>query len=157
MHKIQGDGMSDTSQIGEDRHKRPSKFHISCNTDGSAAIEAAIVIPLLLAFMAGIFNYGWYFFLIHNVQQLTQDAARASIAGLDAAERGQIIDDVIANETTPNGVMQTGLFTRTFRETGQYLHLTVSYDSGRNLFPGMGVIPMPARHITRTVVIRIPS
>ena len=111
----------------------------------------------MLAFLSGILNYGWYFFLTHNVQEITQDAARASIAGLDPAERVQIIDNVIANETTPQGVMQTGLFTRTIRETGQYLNLTVSYDSGRSVFPGMGLIPMPARLITRSVVIRLPS
>jgi Flp pilus assembly protein TadG len=132
-------------------------FSVFEDHSGNAALEAALVLPLLLAFMSGIFNYGWYFFLTHNVQEITQDAARASIAGLDATERRQIIDSVIANETTPNGVMQTSLFTRSISETGQYLQLSVSYDSGRNLFPGMGLIPMPSRQITRLVVIRLPN
>ena len=68
----------------------------------SAAVEFAIVGPVLLLLMSGIFTYGGYFLTAHTVQQLANDAARASIAGLDDTERlalaresrgGQRVDD----------------------------------------------------------------
>lgn len=135
--------------------KRISRIRKDCA--GSAAIEAAFVIPLLLAFVSGIFNYGWYFFLSHNVQQLTQDAARASIAGLDPAERIEIIDGVITRLTTSQGAMSSTLFTRNISESGDYLQLRVTYDASRSPFAGIGLVPLPSNQIVRSVTIRLPD
>ena len=64
---------------------RISKF--SKNRDGAAAIEFAIITPVFLLVLFGIINYGAYLGVLNGVQQLTAEAARASIAGLSDDER----------------------------------------------------------------------
>ena len=57
---------------------------------GAAVVEMALVLPLLLALLMGVLVYGQYFMLAHSVQQAANDGARASIIGLDAADRSAV-------------------------------------------------------------------
>lgn len=57
---------------------------------GAAALEFALVAPVLLLLLFGMVAYGIYIGASHSVQQLAADAARVSIAGLDNAERTQL-------------------------------------------------------------------
>ena len=56
---------------------------------GGAALEFAIVAPVLMMLLLGIFVYGGYFLVAHTTQQLANDAARAAAewtaGALDAA------------------------------------------------------------------------
>lgn len=54
---------------------------------GAAAVEFAILCPLYIFLFMGMTAYGVYFGAAHSVQQISADAARASVAGLDLAER----------------------------------------------------------------------
>ena len=63
---------------------------------GSAAVEFAIIGPMLLLSLSGIFTYGGYFLTAHTVQQITNDAARAALAGLDDEERAMLARDAAA-------------------------------------------------------------
>ncbi|MEJ8631645.1 TadE/TadG family type IV pilus assembly protein [Sphingomonas sp. I4] len=60
---------------------------------GVAAVEMALVLPFLLALLMGIVSYGDYFLTAHLVQQAAHDAARASLAGMNATERKSIAVD----------------------------------------------------------------
>ena len=55
--------------------------------EGSAAVEFAIVAPLFLMMVCVTLVYGSWFLLAHSVQALATEAAKASIGGLDVAER----------------------------------------------------------------------
>ena len=66
--------------------RRRANFFIR-NTDGVAAIEFAIVLPVFLTLAMGIITYGLYFGAAHSTAQLAADAARASVAGLSDSER----------------------------------------------------------------------
>ena len=57
---------------------------------GVAAIEFAIVAPLLIMMMFGMIMYGSWFWMAHSVQSMASEGARAAIAGLDPAEREQL-------------------------------------------------------------------
>ncbi|WEK41764.1 MAG: TadE/TadG family type IV pilus assembly protein [Candidatus Sphingomonas colombiensis] len=50
-------------------------------------MEFALLAPILLAVLLGVLGYGQYFLLAHSAQQLANDSARATIAGMSAAER----------------------------------------------------------------------
>lgn len=63
---------------------------------GASAVEFALLMPIYLLLVLGILAYGIYFGAAHAVQQLTADAARAAVAGLDPAERGQIVTSYLA-------------------------------------------------------------
>lgn len=54
---------------------------------GVTALEFALIAPLLLMMIGGIVDYGNYFATAHAVQQTVNDAARAAIGGVTAAER----------------------------------------------------------------------
>lgn len=54
---------------------------------GSAAVEFAFVAPVFLMMACGILVYGSWFSLAHSVQALATEAAKASIGGVDVAER----------------------------------------------------------------------
>jgi Flp pilus assembly protein TadG len=44
--------------------------------DGSALLEGALVIPLLLALMLGVYEFSWYFYQQHLIAVGVRDAAR---------------------------------------------------------------------------------
>ncbi|MEG2314200.1 TadE/TadG family type IV pilus assembly protein, partial [Brevundimonas sp.] len=58
-----------------------------CERRGSIAVEFALIAPILLFMMIGMIVYGGWFWLAHSVQSLAYESARASLGGLDAAER----------------------------------------------------------------------
>ena len=68
---------------------------------GAAIVEFALLLPLLICLLMGVLGYGQYFLLAHSVQQIANDAARATVPGLSATERASlarqsVTDDVAA-------------------------------------------------------------
>lgn len=57
------------------------------NRRGTSAVEFAILSPLFILMLTGMSAYGIYLGAAHAVQQLTADAARTAVGGLDSAER----------------------------------------------------------------------
>ena len=55
--------------------------------EGVAAVEFALVGPILVLLLIGIVVYGGWFLMAQSVQALASEVARAAIGGLDAAER----------------------------------------------------------------------
>jgi len=50
--------------------------HLVTDRNGAAAVEMALVLPLLLVLIFGVFDGGNYFLAEHVVQKATRDAAR---------------------------------------------------------------------------------
>lgn len=122
----------------------------------SAAVEFAIVGPVLLLLMSGIFTYGGYFLTAHTVQQLANDAARASIAGLDDTERL-----ALARESTRAGVANQRFMRGAppkveLSRDGRTISVVVSYDASNDLYWAFeSLIPTPSHNISRRSAIRI--
>ena len=64
---------------------------LAIRTGGAAALEFAILAPVLLLLGTGMLAYAIYFGAAHSVQQLAADAARTSIAGLSDSERKTLV------------------------------------------------------------------
>jgi Flp pilus assembly protein TadG len=71
---------------------------ISADQRGSTAVEFAIVSPILILLLLGIVVYGGYFMLSHSLQEMADDAARASIAGLTDTERSSLAQSAVSND-----------------------------------------------------------
>lgn len=71
---------------------------------GSIAVEFALIAPILLFMMIGMIVYGGWFWLAHSVQSLAYESARASLGGLDAAERQQLALDFVSTRGNQMGV-----------------------------------------------------
>ncbi len=63
---------------------------------GAVAVEFVLIAPILFALLFGIVVMGYFMGLSHSVKQLAAGAARASVAGLDAAERTSLASAYIA-------------------------------------------------------------
>lgn len=64
--------------------------------DGAVAVEFALIAPVLLLIVAGIFYFGQLFAIANSLQQLAAETARATVPGLDSQERQQLADNFIA-------------------------------------------------------------
>lgn len=67
---------------------------------GTVSLEFVLVAPLLMALLFGIVSLGYYMGVSHSVRQLASGAARASVPGLDQAERRSLAEAYLAQAGT---------------------------------------------------------
>lgn len=65
---------------------------LSNDRAGTSALEFAIVAPLFFLALFTLIAYGVYLSVSHSVQQITADAARTAVAGLNPAERVTLVN-----------------------------------------------------------------
>lgn len=123
---------------------------------GNAAVEFALVGPVLLLLLMGIFTYGGYFLTAHTVQQLTNDAARASIAGLDDAERLALAREAMQSGISNQDFMRGELAQISLTRTGTTISVAVTYDASEDVYWAFqALIPAPPHSISRRASIRV--
>jgi Flp pilus assembly protein TadG len=124
----------------------------------ASAVEFAIVMPVFLIVLFGIIAYGSYLAIIHGIQQLTAEAARASIGGLSDSERLSLAQADIADNVgsypllTPDRMSivsaATDPKTGTFKVTVKY------YASNMFIFNMPQFVPAPNPVIVRSASIQ---
>jgi Flp pilus assembly protein TadG len=123
---------------------------------GSAAVEFAIVGPILFLLLTGIFTYGGYFLTAHTVQQLANDAARASIAGLDDEERLALAREAMQAGIANQNFMRGELSRIDLRREGTAISVAVTYDASEDVYWAFqSLIPAPPSSISRNATIRM--
>lgn len=55
---------------------------------GSSALEFALTLPIIIAVLAGILEYGWYLFQLSNVVHALRDGTRIGVTVPSADETG---------------------------------------------------------------------
>jgi Flp pilus assembly protein TadG len=123
---------------------------------GAAAVEFAIVCPLLIYFLITVLYFGLYIGIAHSVQQLAADSARASIAGLGDPERRQLtIDYVSAAAPGYFGIESDYLEVDYEPSASNAGRVTLTYDASSYLswYP-QSFIPLLDTTITRDAVVR---
>jgi Flp pilus assembly protein TadG len=122
---------------------------------GVAAIEVAMVAPLLILMMLGMVVYGGWFWMTHSVQSLASESARAAIAGLDPLEREALARDFITTQVSDLG-LRADRATVEVHSTASVIRVHVAYDtSDHPLMALAAIIPAPPRTIRRTAVVRL--
>jgi Flp pilus assembly protein TadG len=122
----------------------------------SAAVEFAIVFPLLVVFLFGIVCYGAYFWMAHNIQELANDAARAAVAGLTDAERQSLAETTLESEIVNYAVLDPALAKASYRGDSQFFTVSVSYDASSTPFwAASQFLPMPSQTIVRSASIKL--
>ena len=128
---------------------RAHRNHLTRDRSGTSAVEFALVAPLFILMMLGMLGYGIYFGAAHSIQQLTADAARTAIAGLDESERRSLAQAFIDASKLTVDVQDSAA-------DGSQFVVGVSYDARDlpiwNLFSGL---TMPRTTISRASTIRI--
>ncbi len=125
------------------------------DTRGTAVIEMAIVLPVLLILVMGIISYGDWFLTAHSVQQAANDAARAAIAGLTSSERQQLASSNLQTMMLRGGALKPANATIAVDDDGSTLAVRVSYDASRDPLLHMSFVPTPSSTIQRTAAISL--
>jgi Flp pilus assembly protein TadG len=128
------------------------------DTKASSAVEFALLTPVFLLMLTGMLAYGIYFGASHSLQQLAADAARTSIAGLDAAERNALVQTFLNANASDYMLIERNRLDFTIgdkpSDPNQYL-VTLVYDASQlpiwNLYPPL---PLPNDQIVVTSIIR---
>ena len=125
---------------------------------GTSAIEFAIILPVFVAMLFAILAYGSYLSVVHGLQQLTAEAARASVGGLTDSERAAIARSNIGSNVGSYIFLTPQQLTLTSAETDpatSTFSVTVKYDaSNLFVFSLPTLVPMPSPIIIRTASIQ---
>ncbi|MCB1470399.1 MAG: pilus assembly protein [Rhizobiaceae bacterium] len=126
---------------------------------GTAAIEFAIIAPIFLFMVIGMIAYGIYFGASHSIAQISADAARVALAGLDENERQQLVNDFIqrnANDYVFVDAANLLVNAHDNVQDGTQFVVAVSYQAADlpiwNLLSGL---PLPQTTILRQSTIRV--
>lgn len=122
----------------------------------NAAVEFAIIGPVLLLLMLGIFTYGGYFLTAHTVQQLANDAARAAIAGLDDDERRLLAQEAAQAGLAGQSYMRGQVSRIDVTRAGATMAVRLTYDASEDVYWSFeSILPVPSPDISRTATIRL--
>ena len=131
--------------------------HLAGDLRGVAMLEMAIVLPVLLIILMGIVTYGDWFLIAHNVQQVANDAARASLAGVNATDRANIVNSSVATSVRRGGTLNANHASVAIDDDGATLVVHLSYDASSNPLFTASMLPPPEKVIRRDAAIRLES
>lgn len=133
-----------------------SRGELPLTREGSAAVEFALVGPLLIILMAGMVSYGGWFWLAQSVQSLATESARAAMGGLDDTERRQLAMAFVAQGAPQGSGLDPALIVTTVTTDATSVRVRVAYDAHAHpLLLLAGPLPKPPSTIERTAVVRI--
>ena len=124
---------------------------------GTALVEAAICIPLVIVLMIGALSYGMWFMAAHSVQQAANEAARASLAALDAEDRAAIVEHTIEEGVLHRGTVRAEHVSWDTSLDGSRFTVSVSYDIAKNPLLTSSLVPMPEGAIVRSASVHLNS
>jgi len=124
-------------------------------TSGSAAIEFALVGPLLILMLVGMVVYGGWMWVAQSVQTLATESARAAIGGLDAAERVRLAEAFVAAEAEEGAGLSRDHLTVVVDSDAEAIRVRIVFDARDHWVMMMsGLLPSPPAMIERTAVVR---
>jgi len=141
----------------KDIFSRSLPARLAADLRGVAVVEMAIVLPVLLVILMGIVTYGSWFLTAHSVQQVANDAARASLAGVNATDRANIVNASVATSLRRGGTLSATHTSVAIDDDGATLVVHLSYDASSNPLFTASMLPPPEKVIRRDAVIRLES
>jgi Flp pilus assembly protein TadG len=106
----------------------PDRSTRKSDRGGSAAVEFALIGPILIAVLLAAVVYGGWFLMAQSVQSLASEAARASIGGLDAAERALLAEEEARAAARDIGALDASRLSVRVEDDGVTLRVVAAYD-----------------------------
>ena len=128
--------------------------HLASDRRGTSLIEFAILLPVFACLLFGVMGYGQYFLLAHSVQQLANDAARATVAGMSADERRTLATGTVTAELHSLNELNPAKLSTTISETSDLVTVRLTYDASATPIFRDRLAPMPDPVIVRSAVVR---
>jgi Flp pilus assembly protein TadG len=138
-------------------HVRKTATALRRNTAGLAAVEFAMLAPVLLMLIFAIIIYSLYFATYMGVRQATMEGARAAMMGMSTAEREQLattqVTTVLAAYGSLLGTNAAPQITTQVPGTGLF-EVTVSVNiAGSPILSYATFLPMPSTTISYQVIV----
>ncbi|MDY8110210.1 TadE/TadG family type IV pilus assembly protein [Fulvimarina sp. 2208YS6-2-32] len=111
---------------------------------GAAAVEFALVLPAILLLVFGAAYLGIYIGLAHSLQQLSADASRYAMVGLDRDERRTLAGDAITRAAEAYPMIEADRLSYRVEEADRWLTVRIAYDVSASALP-----PIVSRSIGR--------
>jgi Flp pilus assembly protein TadG len=125
---------------------------------GVSAIEFAIVFPLFLLIVLGILVYAIYFGVVHSVQQLAAEAARASVAGISQGERTTLAEQHVQRAIPSYPLVDANSLKVAAAQSvsdPNLFSVDLTYDASKlTIFVLEGLLPLPPKEIRRQAIVR---
>lgn len=126
-------------------------------SDGASAVEFAILAPIFIAGLMSMVGYAIYLSASASVQQMTEEAARAAVAGLSPQERETLAQNAVAMSVKGRAFIDPRkvVVTVSGQDTDRYT-IQVAYDSSNLPIWSLFTFAMPStKTISRTSVMRV--
>ena len=123
---------------------------------GNAVLEAALVVPILLALAFGTVEFGHYFYIKNNVQGAASAGVRAALPG---GAKNSDISTAVADVLTASGLQNSGYMVTTTpadvstAAAGTKITVTVHCNWGTVGVRPQGIIPA-SKTVTASAVMR---
>ncbi len=126
---------------------------------GTAALEFAIVSPILILMLIAMMLFGLYLTLLHEVQELASSGARASVAGVTPAERNALAQSFISTFVANSGLIipaDLTVQTATIGTPPTSYQVSVTYNLKDTPIPYLGsLINLQDNIIQRTAIVQL--
>lgn len=135
----------------------PSFISMLRRRDGASAVEFAIIAPVFIVGLLSMVGYAIYLSASASVQQMTEEAARAAVAGLSPQERQTLAQNAVALSMKNRAFIDPNrvVVTVSGQETERYT-IQVAYDSADLPIWSLFTYALPSsKMITRTSVMRV--
>lgn len=127
----------------------------SSRREGSAAIEFALVGPMLVLLLMGMVVYGGWFWLAQSIQSLATESARAAMSGIDDTERRQLAMAYVVHEAAEGSGLDPALIATTVTSDAKAVRVHLTYDAHAHpILILAGPLPKPPPLIRRQAVVR---
>lgn len=123
--------------------------------DGTAILEFAFALPVLLTILLGILSYGQWFYFAQAMQQVANDAARAALPGLSSSERAGLAQTAANQDLSGFAGLSMGATRFSIQDDGTQVRVTMSYDAGGSILLRNSLVPLPSTTINRTAIIQL--
>jgi Flp pilus assembly protein TadG len=145
---------SSNAHPGPRRSKRAARRGALTNARGVAAVEFALIAPVFIALVMGTITYGSYFLSAHTIQQIANDSARASIAGMDDDERKAIIQSTVDTQIAGYPFLKGKVKGVDVQRQDATVSVRVTYDGHKDIWTQL-LVPAPSTMIVRDAVIQL--
>ena len=136
------------------RSKAAAEPCLAKNHAGVAAVEFALIAPVFIALVMGTITYGSYFLSAHTIQQIANDSARASIAGMDDDERKTIVQSTVDTQIAGYPFLKGQVKGVDVTRSDATVSVRVTYDGQEDIWTQL-LVPAPSTMIVRDAVIQL--
>lgn len=123
---------------------------------GASAVEFAMLLPVFLALVFGIVIFGSYLAVVHGLQQLAAEAARSSIAGMNASERSSLASSYVTTNVGTYPLISANNVSVSAAPSGSdpnVFVVTVTYNASGMFIYSLPFVPAPSSTIVRSAAI----